>query len=85
MCGTLDYLPPEMIENSIYDERVDLWAVGILMYEFLAGHPPFECAAKKDTYRRIAQVDLHFPPHMSDDAKDLISRVCLVLVTSTLQ
>ncbi|KAH7937015.1 hypothetical protein HPB49_007211 [Dermacentor silvarum] len=35
MCGTLDYLPPEMIEGAIYDEKVDHWALGILIYEFL--------------------------------------------------
>ncbi|KAL1440490.1 hypothetical protein MTO96_009353 [Rhipicephalus appendiculatus] len=50
MCGTMDYLPPEMIENNVYDEKVDLWAVGILIYEFLVAH-------------------------VSDDAKDLITRL----------
>jgi serine/threonine protein kinase len=42
MCGTLDYLPPEMIEEKVYDHCVDLWALGVLTYEFLNGAPPFE-------------------------------------------
>lgn len=42
MCGTLDYLPPEMISNSHYDHTIDIWSVGILAYEFLTGSPPFE-------------------------------------------
>lgn len=42
MCGTLDYLPPEMIEDKEHTEKVDLWALGVLTYEFLVGKPPFE-------------------------------------------
>ncbi|KFM78735.1 Aurora kinase A-A, partial [Stegodyphus mimosarum] len=42
MCGTLDYLAPEMLDNKTYDEKVDLWCLGVLCYEFLVGKPPFE-------------------------------------------
>lgn len=42
MCGTLDYLPPEMIEGETHGEAVDLWALGVLTYEFVEGCPPFE-------------------------------------------
>ena len=42
LCGTLDYLPPEMVEGQHHDEKVDLWALGILCFELLVGHPPFE-------------------------------------------
>ena len=65
MCGTLDYLPPEMIEGLTHDERVDHWALGVLTYEFLVGSPPFEAPSNPDTYRRIINVDLRFPPHVS--------------------
>lgn len=58
MCGTLDYLPPEMIEGKAHDEKVDLWCIGILCYEFLVGHPPFESASHTETYRRIISVSL---------------------------
>ncbi|KAJ8540617.1 hypothetical protein ON010_g12610 [Phytophthora cinnamomi] len=40
LCGTLDYLPPEMIENKPHDENVDVWTLGILMFEFLTGARP---------------------------------------------
>uniref|UniRef100_A0A8C4JAM6 non-specific serine/threonine protein kinase n=1 Tax=Dromaius novaehollandiae TaxID=8790 RepID=A0A8C4JAM6_DRONO len=56
MCGTLDYLPPEMVEGRTHDEKVDLWCLGVLCYELLAGHPPFESASHADTYRRITKV-----------------------------
>jgi len=72
LCGTLDYLPPEMVENKPHDERVDHWTLGILAYEFLVGKPPFESATQPDTYRRIQSVDLHFPAHVSQGARDLV-------------
>ncbi|XP_068855605.1 aurora kinase C-like [Aphelocoma coerulescens] len=75
MCGTLDYLPPEMVEGGGHDEKVDLWCLGVLCYELLAGHPPFESPSTADTYRRIAEVDLHFPPHIPEGARDLIQRL----------
>merc|ERR1711973_851474 len=65
MCGTLDYLPPEMIEGNTHDDKVDLWSLGVLTYEFLVGKPPFEAENNNETYRRITRVDLKFPAHVS--------------------
>lgn len=42
LCGTLDYLPPEMVEGKEHTAAVDLWALGVLTYEFVVGGPPFE-------------------------------------------
>ncbi|ANZ73763.1 BA75_00857T0 [Komagataella pastoris] len=75
MCGTLDYLPPEMVEAREHNYKVDVWALGILMYEFLVGKPPFEEEFKSSTYKRIAQVDLQVPSHVSPEAKDLIQKL----------
>lgn len=77
MCGTLDYLPPEMVESSEHDANVDIWSLGVLCYEFLYGVPPFEAKEHSDTYRRILKVDLKFPlkPVVSSNAKDLISQM----------
>ncbi|KAJ6653045.1 hypothetical protein lerEdw1_010131 [Lerista edwardsae] len=75
MCGTLDYLPPEMIEGKAHDEKVDLWCIGILCYEFLVGRPPFESASHTETYRRIISVDFKFPPFVTEGPRDLISKL----------
>lgn len=77
-CGTLDYLPPEMVRlgslNSSYDEKVDLWSLGVLMYEFLVGQAPFEDSPVMTT-RRIAKADMTIPSFVSADARDLLHRV----------
>ncbi|MCI4387018.1 hypothetical protein PGIGA_G00069320 [Pangasianodon gigas] len=75
LCGTLDYLPPEMIEGKTHDEKVDLWSLGVLCYEFLVGNPPFETKSHEETYRKISRVEFTYPPHVSEGARDLISRL----------
>jgi len=75
LCGTLDYLPPEMVEGREHDEMVDVWSLGVLLYEFLVGNPPFEAEGHTATYRRISRVDLRFPPGVTKDAQDLISKL----------
>ncbi|XP_045105544.1 aurora kinase-like [Portunus trituberculatus] len=75
LCGTLDYLPPEMVEGRDHDEKVDLWSLGVLCYEFLCGSPPFETEKSSDTYSRICKVDIHFPSHVSARARDLIVKL----------
>ena len=75
LCGTLDYLPPEMIEQKPHDSNVDVWSLGVLMYEFLVGSPPFEAQGHHETYRKISKVDITYPSHISAEAKDLISKL----------
>ena len=77
MCGTLDYLPPEMVKggNEYYDEKVDLWSLGVLTYEFLCGEAPFEDTPVM-TQRRIARAEMTVPSFVSNEARDLIKRVC---------
>ncbi|RQM16632.1 hypothetical protein DD237_001276 [Peronospora effusa] len=75
LCGTLDYLSPEMIRGEKYDESVDIWAVGIIMYELLVGKPPFEAPGQNETIELITEGQLHVPPMVSLAAKDLITRI----------
>ena len=81
MCGTLDYLPPEMIkpgrEENWYTEKVDLWSLGVLTYEFLVGEAPFEDTPVM-TQRRIAKGDMTIPPNLSPEARDLIKRLLVL-------
>ncbi|KZL80257.1 serine threonine-protein kinase eg2 [Colletotrichum incanum] len=81
MCGTLDYLPPEMIKpgssDNYYNEKVDLWSLGVLTYEFLVGEAPFEDTPVM-TQRRIARADMTVPSFVSPEAKDLIKRLLVL-------
>lgn len=81
MCGTLDYLPPEMIkpgrEENWYSEKVDLWSLGVLMFEFLVGEAPFEDTPVM-TQRRIARGEMTVPGFVSSEARDLIKRLLVL-------
>ncbi|KAJ8793808.1 hypothetical protein J1605_019229 [Eschrichtius robustus] len=58
MCGTLDYMPPEMTEGRMHNEKVDLWCIRVLCYELLVGNAPLqERFPKQDAtvYRQGAQ------------------------------
>ena len=72
LCGTLDYLPPEMVDKVDYNHSVDIWCIGILTYEFLTGSPPFESQTQKETMEKIKSAKIAFPDYMSDDAKNFI-------------
>uniref|UniRef100_A0A7S3UZZ3 Aurora kinase n=1 Tax=Aplanochytrium stocchinoi TaxID=215587 RepID=A0A7S3UZZ3_9STRA len=72
LCGTLDYLPPEMVQSREYDEKVDIWMTGVLMYEMLAGTAPFATPSPTQTYDKVENVDYNMPSHISEDAKDLL-------------
>jgi aurora kinase len=82
MCGTLDYLPPEMLrgggKDNFYSEKVDLWSLGVLTYEFLVGEAPFE-DTQVMTQRKIARGEYTVPSFVSAEAKDLIKRVSLLV------
>jgi aurora kinase len=79
-CGTLDYLPPEMIvprsPGNSYDEKVDLWSLGVLTYEFLVGEAPFEDTPIMTT-KRIARGDVRVPSFVSTTAADFIKKVSI--------
>ena len=51
--------------GEYHDEKVDLWSLGVLCYEFLAGKPPFETESHNETYKRILNVDIRWPSHFS--------------------
>jgi aurora kinase, other len=76
-CGTPDYVPPEMIQKREYSNIVDTWALGVLLYEFLIGTPPFYASSRERVYKKIQNVQFSWPdePVISPEAKDLVSKL----------
>ena len=77
LCGTLDYLSPEMVNHQEYDHSIDLWSLGILTFELLVGKPPFEEQSQKDTCIRINNVDLQYPKHVSKKARRFMNSLLM--------
>ncbi|EXX50706.1 Ipl1p [Rhizophagus irregularis DAOM 197198w] len=75
ICGTLDYLAPEMVKRQSYNEKVDVWALGIICYELLVGVPPFESIGFPLTIQRIVLDEVMIPDYVSKEARDIIIMV----------
>lgn len=61
LCGTMDYLAPEMLARTGHDAKADIWCLGVLCYELLYGQTPFFDPSTEGTTTRIRKADLQFP------------------------
>ncbi|KFB42377.1 AGAP001793-PA-like protein [Anopheles sinensis] len=75
LCGTLDYLSPEMVQGQPHSKTVDLWSLGVLAYELLCGKAPFLANTYEETYRKIMRVQYTVPNDVSKAAGHLISKL----------
>lgn len=75
LCGTPDYIAPEVISTKPYNKSVDWWSFGIYIYEMLAGYTPFYDANAMKTYENILNAELKFAPFFNADAQDLLSKL----------
>jgi serine/threonine protein kinase len=81
-CGTLDYLAPEMIqEGHKHDEKVDIWSIGVLIYELCTGKSPFSCSANEgdlsneNIKKNIINGYYRIPKNLSEDCLSIIKNI----------
>lgn len=75
MCGTLEYLPPEIASEAGHNTGADIWCLGILLFEMLTGSTPFVSKGRDQLLTNITQAKPRFPHSMSPLARDLISKM----------
>ena len=74
-CGTPEYIAPEMLTKKGHDTRVDIWSIGILMFELLSGYSPFVAKTNQELYQNIKRLKIQWPKDMQPLAKNLISKI----------
>lgn len=75
LCGTPDYLAPEVILNEGHDWAVDYWALGVLIFEMTAGSPPFYADDPMEVYEKILSGHVSIPSHFSRGLADLVRKL----------
>ena len=75
VCGTPVYLAPEIINNQGHDEHVDIWCIGVLLFELMAGYSPWQGEDVQTIKYNINRLKIRWPRNMDRDAMDLISKI----------
>lgn len=75
LCGTPNYISPEVASRSAYGQLTDVWGLGILLYTLLVGRPPFDKAGVQSTLTQVVFGSLTIPDYVSAEARDLIQLI----------
>uniref|UniRef100_A0A669F8J9 Serine/threonine-protein kinase PLK3 n=1 Tax=Oreochromis niloticus TaxID=8128 RepID=A0A669F8J9_ORENI len=75
ICGTPNYLAPEVLNRQGHGTESDVWSLGCVMYTLMCGNPPFETLDLKETYKCIKEVRYNLPSTLSPAAQKLISGI----------
>ncbi|KAI8997074.1 kinase-like domain-containing protein [Pilobolus umbonatus] len=75
ICGTAEYMAPEILMGLEYDFTVDWWSLGILIFDMLTGSPPFRSNNRKKTIDSILSKKIMMPYYMTAETKDILSKL----------
>uniref|UniRef100_A0A8C3ATY0 protein kinase C n=1 Tax=Cyclopterus lumpus TaxID=8103 RepID=A0A8C3ATY0_CYCLU len=74
-CGTPDYIAPEIVAYQPYDKAVDWWSYGVLLYEMLAGQPPFDGIDEEELFQSIMEQSVVYPKSLTREAVSICKGV----------
>jgi serine/threonine protein kinase len=77
-CGTLEYLAPEMVERKGHGVSLDIWSLGVLLFELLAGVSPFKGRTQLELFQKIKSGKIAFPKAFPILAKNLVKKLIVV-------
>ncbi|MBW00577.1 Serine/threonine-protein kinase PLK4, partial [Eschrichtius robustus] len=75
LCGTPNYISPEIATRSAHGLESDIWSLGCMFYTLLIGRPPFDTDTIKNTLNKVVLADYEMPTFLSREAKDLIHQL----------
>lgn len=75
LCGTPNYIAPEVLGKKGHSYEVDIWSLGCIMYTLLVGKPPFETSSLKETYSRIKKIEYRIPQYIQPAPTTLIQNM----------
>ncbi|KAF6096214.1 polo like kinase 4 [Phyllostomus discolor] len=75
LCGTPNYISPEIATRSAHGLESDIWSLGCMFYTLLIGRPPFDTDTVKNTLNKVVLADYEMPAFLSREAKDLIHQL----------
>ena len=75
VCGTPIYLAPEIMEEKPHDEAVDLWCIGVLLFELVTANPPFAGNDLDTLKENVLKLKINWPKDINVDAKNLIMKI----------
>ncbi|EDW39537.1 GL11903 [Drosophila persimilis] len=75
MCGTPNYISPEVVSRLSHGLPADVWSVGCMLYTLLVGRPPFETEGVESTLNKVVMSEFMMPSHLSFEAQDLIHKL----------
>ena len=78
-CGTVGYVAPEILQGQTYEgPGIDVWALGVILYELITDSPPFGELSAKTIKKRVLRGEYHIPSYVSTECKNLINKILVL-------
>lgn len=76
--GTAEYVSPELLANKAQGRPCDIWAFGCIIYQLIAGRPPFKAANEYQTFQKVVKLQYSYPPGFPPTVRDLLKYILIL-------